>query len=491
MEGRNLAFNDLREFLDVLERKGQLVRVKAEVEDGYEITAIMAELSRRQGPAVIFERVKGYDIPVLGNIFGNKERMALSVGLPESSSLKEIRNKIAEVLESKSKWIPPRIVDAGPCKEVIMKGDEADLTTLPVLKWNPGDGGPFITMADIVMSDPSMGRNLGMYRLQVRGKRETGILLSIMQDSGIYAARARAKGAKTFPIAAAIGLEPSLYIAGGSKIPPRDDEFALAGAFRGEPVELVKCETVDLEVPAHSEIVIEGEIILDERRADGPFAEWPGYYSQPLIEPIVRVTAITTRKNPIYQTCYTSLANSELEYMRFPVQCATYNALKRVVSGFRDYHAPFAARGFKGVVQIQKRFPGWGKQALLATLGMGQVVSAVNYVVVVDDDIDIWDMEQVEFAVATRVDPQKDVLIIPEMGTYAINPAARTRVESPETGYTEFAICSKMGIDATKKSALESPKPTPPKIELDPKAEKKVKQRWADYGIPPLEPKNP
>lgn len=489
-----MAYRDLREFLSVLENRGELVRIPKELESGYEISALTWELADRLGPAVYF-KAKGYDIPLVMNVHGTMERNCLGLGLEPKKTFKEnflaIRNRVAELLEDKSRWLKPVIVDQAPCQEVVLTGNEVNLFKLPVFKWSPLDGGPYITMTNVITKDPinsKFGQNTGMYRVMIHDERTTGIMCCATQDIGIHLARARAKGLKTMPVAIALGVDPVINIVSTTKMASfADDEFELAGGLRGEPVEMVRAKTVDLLVPATAEIILEGELDIDpaHARQEGPFAEWMGYYEEPMMLPQFHVTAITMRRDPIYQACILGHPNNEGEMIRMPViQANNYNVLKRTVVGFREFWAPHKSRGYKVVVQISKRFPGWGKQAGLQAISTGQGMAAANYVVVVDEDIDIFDQEQVDWAIATRMDPAEDVIILPKVGVYPLNPAASARVDvDPVTGYTEYSYIGKMVIDATKKLPSENRRPTTTPVKPDREALEKVKAAWEQYGL--------
>ncbi|MDO9535346.1 MAG: UbiD family decarboxylase [Bacillota bacterium] len=489
-----MAYKDLREFMDYLKHKEELINIERELENGYEISALTWELADKLGPAVVF-RAKGYDIPLAMNVHGTLKRNCMALEIEPGDSDKEnflkIRNRIAEVMEDKSMWKKPVITTDAPCQEVVMTGDEVKLSKLPVFKWSPLDGGPYITMTNIItkdMSNSANGLNTGMYRVMIHDDRTTGVMCCATQDIGIHVGLARAKGLKKMPLAIALGVDPVINIVSTTKMASYvDDEFELAGGLRGEPVEMVKCKTIDLLVPSHAEIVLEGELNIDpaNARIEGPFAEWMGYYEEPMMLPQFHVTAITTRKDPVYQGCILGHPNNEGEMIRMPaIQANNFNVLKRTVVGFREFWAPHKSRGYKVVVQISKRFPGWGKQAGLAALSSGQGMAAANYAVVVDEDIDIFDQEAVDWAIATRMDPAKDVIIIPEMGVYPLNPAASGREDvNPETGYTEFSYIGKMAIDATKKLASENRRPSGTPVLPDEDALAKIRANWDSYGL--------
>lgn len=488
-----MAFKDLREFLSTLEERSELIHLKKELEGGYEVSALAWELAERSGPAIQF-KLKGYDIPVVMGLHGTLQRNCLALGLEPKGTDKEnyyqIRNFMAEMLEAKDKWLKPVTVEKAPCQQVVVTGKEVDLFKLPVEKWNPMDGGPYITLTNVItrhMASRQWLRNNGMYRVMIRDKTTTNVMCCSTQHIGIHIAIARRKGLKTMPLAIALGVDPVINIVSATKLGFGDDEFDLAGGIRGKPVEMVRCKTVDLDVPAGAEIVIEGELDLDPEHAslEGPFAEWMGYYEEPMTLPALHVTAITHRRDPLYATCIVGHAKNDGEVIRFPViQANNYNNLKRIVAGFREFVAPWSTRGYKVVVQVDKRYPGWGMQAALAALSTSQGFASANIAVAVSEDIDPWDQEQVDWAIATRVDPARDVVILPQAGVYPLNPAASKRVDIDDaTGYTEFSFVGKMAIDATKKLASENRRPSGTVVTPDDKSLELVKKNWKSYGL--------
>ncbi|RLA95972.1 MAG: hypothetical protein DRG83_17905, partial [Deltaproteobacteria bacterium] len=446
-------------------------------------------LNERRDGAVWFDKVNDCDIPLVANLFGSFPRVALALGLPEGSKPKEIRDYYANLMRQRDRWISPEMVSTGPCKEVILKGEDVDLFRFPIFKWAPGDGGPYITLNGTITKDPDLGRNVGMYRVHVIDKKTTGIMALSMQDIGIHLARAKQRGQPYLEVAIVIGMHPAIYFAATTKMASvTEDEYEFAGALMGKPIKLVKCETIDVDVPADAEIVIEGRLYHTEPMQEGPYGEWMGYYEERMITPTYHVTCITHRRDPIYVTSSMGHQYGEGEVFRYlPIQSNLYNVLKETVIGFRDAYLPLEGRGYKAVVQIKKRYPGWGKQAIYATFAAGYACSSVNWVTVVDEDIDIYNPAEVYFAEATRVDPEIDVIIFPAQGVYPLNPAARARIEAKDLGhtanFTEFAWCSKIGIDATKKYADELRRPTPERVMPDLGVLRKVRQNWEKYFV--------
>ncbi len=476
----------IREFIELLDKRGQFLKVNRPV-SGQEAAAIVWELNERRGHAIWFKSVDGSKVPMVANLFGEFSRMALALGLPEDSTPKAIRDYYAGVMREKTKWIKPVMAATGPCKEVIIKGDEVDLTKFPIVKWAPLDGGPYITLNGTISKDPALGRNIGMYRVHVIDKNTTGIMSLSMQDIGIHLARARQRGEAYLEVAVVVGMSPGQYCAATTKMASvSEDEYALSGALSGQADKLVRCETIDVDVPADAEIVIEGHLCHGEPLTEGPYGEWMGYYEESMITPTFHVTCITHRKDPVFVTGSMGHQYGEGEVFRYlPIQGNFYNVLRNSVIGFRDCYLPLQGRGYKAVVQIEKRYPGWAKQAIYATLSAGYGCSSVNWVTVVDEDIDIFNAEEVYFAEATRVDPELDVIVFPGQGVYPLSPAARLRYEAKDLGhaqgFTEFAWCSKIGIDATAKKADELRRPTPQRVMPDLETLAAVRAGWNTY----------
>ncbi len=489
-----MAFRDLREFLGKLEETGQLARISTELDDGYEVSALGWELSERGGgPAIIF-KIKGHDIPVVANVQGTLARNVLALGLEPKGSFKEdfltIRNAVAKALREKDKWPKTKPVTSAPCQEVIEEGDKVNLYKFPILKWNKMDGGPYITLPNVITRDPinpEFGRNNGMYRVMLFDEKSTGIMCCATQDIGIHTARAREAGMTKIPVAIAVGLDPVINMTASTKMDAfNSDEFEMAGYLRGEAVEMVTCKSIDLDVPANAELILEGELDIhpDHVHPEGPFGEWMGYFEEPMMTPVFNVKCVTHRKDMYYQMCTLGHQFSDGDVWKTPLlQANGYNQLKNCIVGFRNYYQPLSSRGYKAVVQISKRFPNWGKEAIYGYFGSGQGAAAVNYAVIVDEDIDIFDADQVDWAIATRMDPAEDVLVFPKMGVYPLNPAASVRVLQAGTGFTEYCYIGKMGIDATKKIATENRRPTGTPVKPDIEALAKVRQKWPNYAL--------
>lgn len=479
-------FDDLRSFLKTLEEKGDLVRVKEPIDDGHEIFSILWRLTETGGPAVIFENIVGHDIPIVSNIFGTLDRFALACGFPEGKSEKVYRDLFLECLD-KSKWVDPKIVNTGPCKEVVLKGNDVDLNRMPILQWHPDDGGPYTTLPIVITEDDKFGVNASIYRMMTHGKNSTGMMCNIFQDQGIYLSRARKKGLDSIPCAVAIGTDPSLYVGAVTKIPLNANELAFSSALRGgKPVEVVKCETNDLLVPASAEIILEGDISTKEVKAEGPYGEWMGYFEEEMLLPIFTVKCITHRKDPLYLMTIEGPKMGDAEILRMIPQMTTFTqqAVSQI-TGCKDAWLPPAGRNYTAIISIKKRYPGWGKVAAYQAIALPFIASSANCVIVVDDDVDPSNLEEVIWSLSTRVDPIKDVIITQPMGGYVLNPAGSRRDKQfGDTGATDIVMRSIMAIDATLQMEMEGRTRPPAKV-VTPRKEMfdKVLKNWKKYGF--------
>ncbi|MFQ5852652.1 MAG: UbiD family decarboxylase [Candidatus Binatia bacterium] len=422
-----MPFRDLREFIASLEDKRDLLRVKKPVNPKFEISAYIRKTSDRHGPAILFENVKGFDIPVLGGIFATRGRAFLAL---ECDGLTYV-NKFLSALE---RLVPPEPVPTGPCKEVIHRGRDVDLTTLPVPTFSEKDSAPFITLGVVISKDPETGqKNTSIYRLQVKGPNRLGIMA---QQLSRQLARSEAKG-KGLPVAVAIGTDPVIPLATQWQASYGTDEMELAGALRGEAVEVVKGETVDLEVPVTAEIVIEGTILPNIREEEGPFGEVSGYYTPAYPKPVIEVSAITHRRNPIYQAAMTGMPTTENHILKqIPMEATYYWELKRQHPSVTAVHFPAAGTVGFIVVIAMKQVQEFEARNVIATM-LGSRRNKI--IVVVDDDVDIYDMEKVLWAVATRSQPDEDVVIFPRLVGSAMDPSVK-----------KLRVSAGLGIDATK-----------------------------------------
>ncbi len=474
---------DLRDWIALLEREGELVRVSAEVDPDLEITEIVDRTVKAGGPALLFEKPKGARHPLLINQFGTERRMCLAFGVER---LDDVGRKVADVLEmqppaglmdkvrglQKLKSIAgalPQTVRRGACQEVVLRGDEVDLGILPVQRCWPGDPAPFITLPAVITRDPRTGsRNVGMYRMQVIDGRTTFMHWQIHKDG-------RADWLATdgrIEVAVAIGLDPITAYSASAPLPKHIDELMLAGFLRGAPVELVRGVTVDLEVPADAEIVLEGYIEHDEVGEEGPFGDHTGFYTPAEPFPVFHVTALTMRRDAIYPSIVVGKPPQEDAWLGKATERIFLPAIRATVPEIVDYDLPVAGAFHNCcIVSIRKAFPGHARKVMSAIWGLG-MLSLTKCVVVVDEHVDVHDYEQVVFYAGANVDPARDVVL----GSGPLDHLDH----APERQF----VGGKLGIDATAKWPEEGARPWPEEIEMTPEVRALVDRRWAEYGIP-------
>lgn len=473
-----MAYADLREYLDALENAGKLHRVGREVDKSWEIAAIMRRVFQRiapqQRPAVLFERIQGHTVPLACGLLGaSREVYALA-----------LETDVAGITE---RWdraqecpMAPELVATGPCKDVVKLGAEANLDYLPVPTWTVGhDPGPFLTAPFVFTKDPDGGaRNVGTYRMQLKGPHTLGLggfHLDSVQHVAIHYRRYRELKRK-MPVAVVLGADPTIGLCSVSKVPYNTDEIAVAGGLRRAPVPLVRCETIDMEVPATAEFVIEGEVDPEVLEDEGPFGEFPGYMGAPGPGLIFNVKAMTHRRDPIFQAFISQMPPSESSCIRGVGR--EMNILKHLKGVLHlpvvDVHhleaggsSTFLAISIKKSHETQAREVMWAVWALQPNLA--------KYVVVVDDDIDVRDQFALTWAMAFRVQPAEDIYI--ERNTLAINLDPRQAPPGVPSQDRSRLIGSKVGIDATRKFPYP-PAALPPKEHLD-----RVDSLWKDYGF--------
>jgi len=422
---------DLRAYLACLEEQRQLLRVREEVDPKYEIAAGIRKTSDIEGPALLFERVKGFPgWRVLGGLFATRKLVALALEVPEEELLERY-------LTLEEKRIPPVMVTDTPVKEIRWKGAEIDLYRLPIVTHAEKDIGPYVTIGIQIGKDPDTGiRNVSIHRMLLLGKDRLSLWAPSDHHLGRMILKAEEKG-RGLEVATAIGVDPAIIIGSQAKVPWGVDEFDVAGGLRGAAVKLTKCDTIDVEVPAAAEIVIEGETIPGERVADGPYGEYPGCYSEAKQAPVVKVTAITMRRNPIYQTALTGFPVTEnhtlIEYANAAI---VYREAKKISPEVRDVHVtPGGTFRHHAVVSMKKRHDEEARNVILGLLALG---IGLKQVIVVDDDIDVYNSMEVEWALSTRMQPDRDIIIVPRLVCSTLDPS----VPKPRT-------TAGWGIDAT------------------------------------------
>jgi len=510
-----LPFDDLRQWIAALDKAGELKRIRTEADPILEIAEITDRVSKGRdakgaagGPALLFENVKGHPgAKVLINQFGSAARMKLALGI---NSYDEIADRVRMFMDVKSpegfldklKMLPllteagkffPHTVATGPCKDVI-KRDNFSLLDFPVLQCWPKDGGRFITLPCVVTRSPKSGkRNVGMYRMQIYDERATGMhwqrqkvaaehardrmRAAVESKSAAVDIMARSSGGSVLAegerpsgkmeVAVAIGTDPAVTFSAIVPAPPDLEEYIVAGFLRGAPVDLVKCETVDLEVPAASEIVLEGHINLDELRSEGPFGDHTGFYSLEDLYPVFHVTCVTHCKDPIYATTIVGKPPQEDAYMGKAVERMSVPLMKLAIPEVVDINLPIEGVFHNlMIVSIRKSYPGQARKVMNAIWSLGQAMFT-KCVVVVDEDVDVQDLRDVVLKVFNHIDPERDI-------QFTLGP-----VDSLDHASRMPDYGSKMGIDATRKWASEGfVRPWPDEIVMDAKTKQLVDSKW-------------
>ncbi|MFQ5692939.1 MAG: menaquinone biosynthesis decarboxylase, partial [Nitrospinota bacterium] len=419
-----MPYNTTAEFVAALEAAGELKRVSAEVDPVLEITEIADRTVKRGGPALLFERVKGHDVPLLINALGTERRMCMALGV---QSFEEIAGRIRELLNldvppgllDKLKRLPPlmklasigpEVVSTGPCKEVVIR-EGATLDWIPALKCWPEDGGRYLTTPQVYTKDLSGKRNVGMYRMQVFDRVTAGMHWHRHHD-GARHHREHAEAGKRMELAVAFGGDPILAYAATSPLPPGMDELLFAGFLRGKKVRLVKCETLDLEVPADADIVLEGYVEPGEVRREGPFGDHTGFYSLADDYPVFHLQCVTRRRDPIYPTTVVGPPPMEDLYMGKATERIFLPLIQAQLHEVVDINMP-AEGVFHNlvIVSIRKRYPLHARTAMHALWGLGQMMFA-KVIVVVDEDVDVQDLSQVAWIAASNIDPRRDVCFV-------------------------------------------------------------------------------
>ena len=423
-------------------KRGSWRKLSKEVDPKFEVGAICKTIHEKGRQALLFEKVRGCSMPVLTESLGTFKRIALAIGADETDLFTEVMQRTKHSIE-------PVIVADGPCKEVILKGNDVDLDRLPWMTGNKTEKAPYITAGLVIVKDPDHGRNLGVYRMMYANKRQTFLRLSPGHHGYEYYKSAEFRGAKKLDVAVVIGSEPSIFLA-SQFVPGIDiDEFTIAGALRKKPVELVRCETVDIEVPATAEIVLEGQVSIPAEIGDeGPYGEFCGYSVGTVIrERLWTIQCMTMRNNPLYHGFYLCKGvNEEGVIKSVTASVQVYNELKPDYPAIKKVYCSEAGIGiFHCFIQVDERQkrPGLINNILAASVGVKG--SRIKHVFVFDDDIDIMNPEEVEWAIATRVQADKDIFIIPNTFGLRLDPSV-----------TAEGVTAKMFVDATKSKNFRS-----------------------------------
>jgi 4-hydroxy-3-polyprenylbenzoate decarboxylase len=482
-----MPFDDLRSFLRTLEKKNELVRIRFPVDPYLEITEFADRAVKSGGPALLFEAPKGSDVPAVINLFASMRRMELALGVED---IEEIAARISSFLRmqkpegfmDKLKMLPklaelnsafPKTVSDGACKEVIRKADFS-LDYFPILHCWPGDGGRFITLPMVFSRNPETGkRNCGMYRMQVYDGQTTGMHWQKHKQGAEHYRRLAAAGTETrMPVAVAIGSDPATMFSAILPLPPEIDEMLFAGFLRGKPVEMVKCETSDLEVPANSEIVLEGYVELDEMRREGPFGDHTGFYSLDDDYPVFHIECITHRKKPIYATTIVGPPPMEDFYMGKAIERIFLPLMRMQLPEVRDICMP-AEGVFHNLilVSMRKSYPGHARKVMHAIWGLGQAMFS-KVIVVVDEDVDVQNVAETAWKALNNIDPQRDI-------EFSMGP-----IDSLDHASRLLNYGSKMGIDATVKWQSEGfTRRWPAVIEMSSDVKQRVDDLWKRAGL--------
>lgn len=488
-----MKYKDLRDFIAALEESGELVRVQAEVDPYLEITEICDRTLRAGGPALLFENVKGHDMPVLGNLFGTPKRVALGMGQDSVDALREVGELLAFLKEPeppkgfRDAWdklpifkqvisMGPKTLRSAPVQEIVLEGEDVDLDRIPIQHCWPGDVAPLVTWALVVTKGPHKERqNLGIYRQQKLGKNRL-IMRWLSHRGGAldFQEWQQAYPGEPFPVAVALGADPATILGAVTPVPDSLSEYAFAGLLRGSRTELVKCGHADLEVPASSEIVLEGFIYPDDTAPEGPFGDHTGYYNEVETFPVFTVERITHRRDPIYHSTYTGRPPDEPAILGLALNEVFVPILRKQFPEITDFYLPPEGCSYRmAVVTMKKQYPGHAKRVMMGVWSFLRQFMYTKFVIVLDDDVDARQWEDVIWAITTRMDPARDTVL----------------VENTPIDYLDFAspvagLGSKMGLDATSKWPGETDREWGVPIDMDSQVKARVEARWDELGIP-------
>jgi len=484
------SYKNMREFISFLEENNELIRITEPVSWDLEITEIVQRVFKQEGPALLFENVADSDMPVLINGFGTRKRMSWALGVED---LDEIGTRITKLL-SNVQGAPPGIFEkigllkellsvarigpkktkTAPSQETVILEDELDLMQLPILKTWPLDGGRYITLPLVITKDPETGvHNIGMYRMQVFDKKTTGMHWQTQKVGKRHQTLELKKGTPRMEVAVALGADPALIWSASAPLPPDISEYVLAGFVRGKGVPVTKGITVDLDVPAEAEIILEGYVDPEESREEGPFGDHTGYYSIAEPYPVFHLTAITHRKNPIYPSIVVGKPPQEDYWLGKATERIFLPIMKLTNPEIKDVNMP-AEGVFHNLilVSIDKEYPGQAQKVAHALWGLG-LMSLTRAIVLLDSDVNLNDPSDVLFRITSNTDPKRDIF-------FSEGPLDDLDVSSP-TSY----LGSKIGIDATRKnnSSEMGSRMWMPDITMDQKIIDTVQQKWDEYGI--------
>ncbi|MGA1284292.1 MAG: UbiD family decarboxylase [Prochlorothrix sp.] len=485
---------DLPGFIKLLEERGQLRRITAPVDPDLEIAEISNRMLQAGGPALLFENVKGSPHPVAINLMGTVERICWAMNMERPEELEELGRKLGMLQQPKPPKTIAQAIDFGkvlfdvvkakplrdflpPCQQVVIQGDELNLNKIPMIRPYPGDAGKIITLGLVITKDCDTGiPNVGVYRLQLQSKTTMTVHWLSVRGGARHLRKAAERG-KKLEIAIAIGVDPLVIMAAATPIPVDLSEWLFAGLYGGSGIHLAKCKTVDLEVPAQCEFVLEGTITPGEVLPDGPFGDHMGYYGGVEDSPLVRFHCLTHRKNPIYHTTFSGRPPKEEAMMAIALNRIYTPILRQQVSEIVDFFLPMEALSYKAaILSIDKAYPGQARRAAMAFWTVLPQFTYTKFVIVVDKEVNIRDPRQVVWALSSKVDPCRDVFILPD-----------TPFDTLDFASDRLGLGGRMAIDATTKIGPETNHEWGEPLRSDPAMATQVEARWAEYGLADLQ----
>jgi 4-hydroxy-3-polyprenylbenzoate decarboxylase len=486
-----MKYGDLRDFIARLEARGELKRITVPVSPRLEMTEICDRVLRADGPALLFEKPQGFDMPVLGNLFGSVQRIALAMGVENALALREVGRLLAYLKEPEPPkglsdlWekfpllkqvlnMAPKERSSAPCQEIVWEGKDVDLGRLPIQTCWPDDAGPLITWGLTVTKGPAKARqNLGIYRQQVIAPNRI-IMRWLAHRGGALDFRDHClSSTEPFPVAVALGADPATILAAVTPVPDTLGEYQFAGLLRGAKTEIVRCLGNSLQVPASAEIVLEGAIHAGDTAPEGPFGDHTGYYNEVDRFPVLTVERITMRRDPIYHSTYTGKPPDEPAMLGVALNEVFVPLLQKQFPEIADFYLPPEGCSYRlAVVSLKKQYPGHAKRVMFGVWSFLRQFMYTKFIVVCDDDVNVRDWKEVIWAITTRVDPARDTLI----------------AENTPIDYLDFAspvsgLGSKMGIDATSKWPAETARTWGRPIVMDPAVKRRVDRIWGELGL--------
>lgn len=487
-----MKFRDIRKFIDHLEGAGELKRVTTEVDPYLQMTEISDRVLRSGGPALLFENVKGKQMPVLANLFGTPKRVAMALGRDDPSALREVGELLAFLKEpevpsgfkdaiskvpmfKQALNMPPKRVSKAPCQEVVISGDDVDLTQLPIQHCWPGDVAPLVTWGLTITKGPNQKRqNLGIYRQQLLGKNKL-IMRWLAHRGGAldYKDFQQKHPGERYPVSVALGSDPVTILGAVTPVPDAMSEYAFAGLLRGERTEVVKSISNELDVPAHSEIILEGYLEPGEEADEGPYGDHTGYYNEVERFPVFTVTHVTMRKDAIYHSTYTGRPPDEPAMLGVALNEVFVPILKKQYPEIEDFYLPPEGCSYRmAVITIKKQYPGHAKRVMMGAWSFLRQFMYTKFIIICDDDVNARDWNDVIWALTTRVDPTRDTLMVDN------TPIDYLDFASPVAG-----LGSKMGIDATNKWEGETDREWGEPIVMSDEVKQSVDAIWDQLGI--------